>query len=132
MGCVAGVEPNGEEAGAAMAVRFGSAEKKKGKGKRGGPAGCTKRREEVEAWLGTACGTAEGGPGRQQPARAAGAGSGRAAWEAGEWGEGGWQVGQLGVGLSHRERRRRERGGEANGWDRLGVDLLARRGGRER
>jgi hypothetical protein len=35
MGCVAGVEPNGEEAGAAMAVRFGSAEKKKGKGKRG-------------------------------------------------------------------------------------------------
>jgi hypothetical protein len=80
------VELNGEEAGAAMAVRFSLTEKKKGKGEEGRPAGCTTRREEVGAWPGAACGMAEGGPQLQQPARATGTGSGQAAREAGEWG----------------------------------------------
>jgi hypothetical protein len=95
---VARAEPNGEEAGAAMAVSLGSAEKKKGKEGRGEEVstGCTTWREDVGARPGTACRVAEGGPQRQQPARAAGAGSGQAAWEAGEWGDGDWQVGRLG------------------------------------
>jgi hypothetical protein len=72
---------------AAMAVRFGSAEKKRGKGgKRGVLVGCTMWREEVGAWSGVACGAAEGEPWHQQPTRPAGAISGRAVREAEEWG----------------------------------------------
>jgi hypothetical protein len=58
------------------------------------------REEEWGAWPGVACGVVEGGPQRQQPTRAAGAGSSRAAREAEKW---------------------EERGREADGWDRLRV-----------
>jgi hypothetical protein len=53
------VEPNGEEASAAMVVRFSSAEKKKGKGEEGGPGWVHHAEGGGRAWPGAACGMAE-------------------------------------------------------------------------